>query len=114
MSTKLFDETDLTEGVMTSSAIASVGDIVLDIDLSVEPPTNGILVKVKAREGSNTYKDLSDNEDVGISWLLKGNKGFRKNISGINSESIIVELTNPKGVSGKITLEYTKTTNTNT
>ena len=114
MSTKLFNDADLTPGLMASSAISSVGDIVLDIDLSVDPPKNGILVRVKAREGSNTYKSLSDNEDVDISWVLKGSRGFRKNITGINSESVVVELTNPTDVSGKITLEYTKTTNPNT
>lgn len=51
---------------MTSAPLAGVGDIVLDMDLTVPAPQQGVLVKVKAREGSNAYKEIDDTNDVAI------------------------------------------------
>lgn len=114
MSTKLIDAVDLVKGVLTSDSITDVGDLVLDVELTVPAPNDGILIKLKAKEGNNNYKDISDEGDINIFWVVGGKTGLRKNIVGINTENLILELTSPSGVSGKVTVEYTKTTNPNT
>jgi hypothetical protein len=114
MATKLWTSEALVAGTMVSGAITSVGDIVIDIELSEPAPiAEGILVKVKAKEGDNNYKDVVDTNDDSILWLIRGIKGIRKNLVGVNAENVVIELVNPNDVSGEITVEYTKTENPN-
>lgn len=115
MATKIFTNEALVSGTLESTEITDVGDLVLDVQLSAGlPQGKSLKYEVKAKEGSNDYKNILNEKGEQIAVSTSGSSGFRLNIKGVDSESAKLFIIVPETYTGTtVTVEATKSTNPN-
>ena len=116
MATTIINAVALSGGDITSSEITSVGDLVLDIEVSASQ-TSGIGFKydLKAKEGTAvSYKPVLDENGKAVVFSTSSNGSYRINIKGVDSDSVKLFVSVPAGSTGTMTALSTKTANPNT
>lgn len=115
MATLILNAIDLTaSNVVESIAIASVGNIIVDVEFaSLAGFEAEIICKLKASDGGTEYKPLKNPQLKDIRFKA-GEKGVRIAVEGINAENVKLFIYVPSSITaGTVSAWYTKTDNAN-
>lgn len=102
---QIINNVSLAAGLITSAAIANANNVRLHFSTSnVVDDTKEIKINFKVKDGSAKYATLVDERDRSITMSLFGNQEKSRNLFGINSASMIVEVVNVSGLVGNISV----------
>ena len=102
---KIVDNVSLAAGSITSTAVAPANNVRLHVvTSSIVDVKKEIKLNLKVKDGSANYAILTDDNDRPITISIFGNQEKSRNIFGINSASMIVEIVNAPELVGNISV----------